>query len=862
MIKINAFVLMFSLSATASLAVPTASAAKAQEARFPFVMSGNESNQGIADVSWLNEKPAGKHGFVTVKDGHFVDGTGKRIRFLATNFTFGSAFPSHEEAEALAVRLASMGINCIRFHHMDKHTAPAGIWLGGRPKLDTFDPDQLDKLDYFIAQLKKQGIYADLNLHVSRQYWEGIEIDDGLENDAVRNRVMPKYGKGLDKINDRLIAMQRDYARDLLTHVNPYTGLSYVSDPGVAIVEINNENTVFDLDMESLPEFYRQDIQAKWNNWLRKHYADSDTIAEAWGRAIPLGEDLLKAAPCAEGKNYLQVEATSPQTVSANLLRKPEHAWQAQLQWKNLTLDNGKLYTFSYSIRSDVERTMRYSVRHQLPNYEDCGMAGSAKATPVWTQRSVTFVAQNCVPGETRIDFVLGDTPVGKFEMKDVSLRLGGDRGLLAGESIADGTVGLVRHGISGTKRGEDWSRFLGETERAYVANLKDYLHQELKCRALLIDSQASYGGLSGVYRESQNDFIDMHSYWQHPSFPGKAWDSGNWFVKNTPMSSEARDGGNLSRLAAYRVDAMPFTVTEYDHPAPSHTASEMFPMIASFAGAQDWDGLFQFDWGGSKATEGYISSYFALQNHPGKLAFLPAAALLFRRGDVPAFPAITALEIPSADVDALASRARNILPIWSKAGLGNAECLSRRQVVRFVDKPGMTEPEIKRAGAEAESLPIQWKEGQPYQVDVPTAKVVVGQCMGQTIRLKDCNIAFAQNASGFASMTLLAVDGKPLPQSDKMLLTVAGNVENTGMLWNANHTSVGRNWGRAPTLCEGIGAAISLKAQLGGYRLYALDGKGKRKSEVPVKFDEGVLHFSIGPEYETLWYEIVSELP
>ena len=845
-------------SLCASLFIPLAVGAEA--ALFPFVMGGNEPNAGIADVSWLNEKPAGKHGFVSVRDGHFVDGSGRRIRFLATNFTFGSAFPSHEEADALAARLASMGMNCVRFHHIDKHSAPAGIWLGGRPKLDTFDPGQLDKLDYFIAQLKKQGIYANLNLHVSRQYWEGADFDEGIGKDGTRSGTLPKYGKGLDKIDGRMVAMQRDYARDLLTHVNPYTGLAYVADPCVAIVEINNENTLFDLDMDSLPASYRQDIQAKWNAWLRRHYADTAELGATWGRAVPLGDELLTAPPSAEGKNYLQVDAASPHALSAQLLKRPEHAWMAQLQWRNLTLENGKLYTFSYAIRSDVERNMRFLTRYQQPDWHGCGLAGAAKATPKWTQHSVSFVAQNCVSNQTRIDFVLGDSPMGKFEMKEVSLRPGGERGLLADESLEAGTVGLRRDGVSGTKRGEDWFRFIGETERAYVAGMKDYIRNELKCRAPLIDSQASYGGLSGVYRESQNDFIDMHSYWQHPSFPGKPWDPGNWRIMNTPMSSDPRSGANLGRLAAFRVDAMPFTVTEYDHPAPSHYAAEMFPMIASFAAAQNWDGVFQFDWGGVNAKDGQIDSYFSLKNHPGKLAFLPAAALLFRRGDVPAFAAETVLDIPSADLDALSSRANNMQQLWNRAGFGAAESLSRRQAVRFVAKSGKAEPEIRRQGDDAAPSPIRWTEGQPYQVDVPTAKVVVGACMGKTFRLEGVDIAFATNASGFASVALLSVDGKPLPESRRMLLTAAGNVENTGMAWNPEHTTVGRSWGRAPTLCEGIGASISLNAQPGEFHLYALDGKGNRKSEVPAKTGEGRFDFAIGPEFETLWYEIARE--
>jgi hypothetical protein len=50
---------------------------------------------------------------------------------------------------------------------MDMQTTPGGIFAkDGR----TLDPDQLDRLDFFIAELKKRGIYTNLNLHVSRTH--------------------------------------------------------------------------------------------------------------------------------------------------------------------------------------------------------------------------------------------------------------------------------------------------------------------------------------------------------------------------------------------------------------------------------------------------------------------------------------------------------------------------------------------------------------------------------------------------------------------------------------------------------------------------------------------------------------------
>ena len=276
---------------------------------FPFVIPGltTPAAGSVVDVSWLNDPPADGHGFVRARDGHFVDGRGKRLRFLATNFTFGSCFPDHDTADALAARLASLGINCIRFHHTDNQAAPGGIWKAGTPKKNQFDPTQLDRLDYFIAALKRHGIYADLNLHISRNYWEGEDFPDGLANDRERREKLPEYCKAIDKINDQMVRMQRDYARALLTHVNPYTRTSYAKEPGVAMVEINNENSLLQLKPSSLPKYYRADVLKKWNQWLKARYGSSEKLAAAWGGNEQLGTNLLPARLTTQGGEYLAI---------------------------------------------------------------------------------------------------------------------------------------------------------------------------------------------------------------------------------------------------------------------------------------------------------------------------------------------------------------------------------------------------------------------------------------------------------------------------------------------------------------------------------------------------------------------------
>lgn len=825
------------------------------EEMFPFVIPGLETpaKDSIVDVSWLNDAPAGKDGFLTVRDGHFVDGKGRRVKFLATNFTFGSCFPDHDAADKLAARLASLGMNCVRFHHMDNQVAPRGIWKAGTPKKNEFDPDQLDRLDYFIAALKRHGIYSNLNLHISRNYWEGEDFPDGLTA-RDRQEQLPRYGKGLDKINDQMIRMQRDYARALLTHVNPYTQTAYASEPCVAQVEINNENSLLQLKVAALPEYYRADILKQWNAWLRKRYTSAEKLVAAWGDATPLGDNLLPARFVTQGGENFQTARNDSGELRVSLTKLPAVNWHAQLHWTGMTLEEGKLYTLEFTGRSDAPREVPLSTRLQTGDYHNCGLSETVALTPQWQPFAYTFRAVRVEPGAVRFDFVLGGGPAGDFVLKNLTLRPGGTLGLKPGESLADGTVGSGE-GSLGTPRGLDWTRFLAETERAYTDGMRTFLKNDLSVRASIIDTQASYGGIAGTYRESFNDYVDMHAYWQHPRFPGRPWDGNNWNIANTPMVASTTTG-NFLNLATYRVAGRPFTVSEYDHPAPSHYAAEMFPMIASFAAAQDWDGVFQFDWGGTDWDGGKIGGYFMLQQHPGKLAFLPAAALMFRRGDVAPAAGEARLGIPVDQVEKLTADNLSMIGAWSQAGVTPQDCLSYRFNVRFTRDGTL---HVGKNGSA--SSQVAWNaDAALYTVDAPAAKAVVGRCTGRTTKLDGAEFEVKSNERNFTAITLNAADGKPLAQSQRLLLVAAGNVENTGMRWNEDHSSVGTKWGTAPTVCEGIAATVTIAMQAKAAKVFALDGSGARTGEVPARVSEGRLSFEIGPKYKTLWFEIVVE--
>ena len=75
------------------------------------------------DVSFLLDAPAGRHGFIQVKDGHLATGDGQRIRFWGVNITDWSRgsrqIPSKEDAPYIAATLARFGVNCARLQFLD-----------------------------------------------------------------------------------------------------------------------------------------------------------------------------------------------------------------------------------------------------------------------------------------------------------------------------------------------------------------------------------------------------------------------------------------------------------------------------------------------------------------------------------------------------------------------------------------------------------------------------------------------------------------------------------------------------------------------------------------------------------------------
>ena len=136
-------------------------------------------------------------------------------------------------------------------------------------------------------------MYSDLNLHVSRE----LEQEPPL---ARMPTSCPEYDKQVDVFYPDLIAANKQYARDLLTHVNPYTKTRYADEPAVAFVEINNEDTLFlwggEQNLAKLPDPYAQGAAGSVERMAGEEVPGAaERCSDAWAvGAQPPGPNLLK----------------------------------------------------------------------------------------------------------------------------------------------------------------------------------------------------------------------------------------------------------------------------------------------------------------------------------------------------------------------------------------------------------------------------------------------------------------------------------------------------------------------------------------------------------------------------------------
>ncbi|WP_419642680.1 hypothetical protein [Victivallis vadensis] len=201
----------------------------------PLKFNGKVQADSPLDFSKFTDAPAGQYGPVVISPtGHFVfrDAPKRRIRFFGPNLVGSANFLERKLADDFVEKATRLGYNSVRFHHFEN-----GLLATDSADSLTFNPQRLDQFDYLFAELKKRGIYSCLDLFASRKLRPGDRIAE--YGGKVPNTFFET--KGLIPVSPSAMANWKEFARRLLNHRNPYTGLRYAEEPALYGVNLINE---------------------------------------------------------------------------------------------------------------------------------------------------------------------------------------------------------------------------------------------------------------------------------------------------------------------------------------------------------------------------------------------------------------------------------------------------------------------------------------------------------------------------------------------------------------------------------------------------------------------------------------------
>lgn len=249
------------------------------------------------DMSSFLDAPAGKYGYVKVKDGAFsFENQDKTIIFRGVNLSAEANFPTKAEADEMINRIASEGYNLVRFHHMDSSWVSPNIFKDGETL--TLNENSLDAFEYLWAGLKAKGIYLYVDGVVGRKFCSG-ELGD-LDESVITNG-----GKVSNYFVEAVEEKQKDYIRQLFTHINPYTNTTLAEDPAVVMMDLQNEDSLlpkYVLTWNIWDSNLRNQLSEGFCTWLSEKYKTTEALSAAWAEEGKTG--LRSSETLESGKIY------------------------------------------------------------------------------------------------------------------------------------------------------------------------------------------------------------------------------------------------------------------------------------------------------------------------------------------------------------------------------------------------------------------------------------------------------------------------------------------------------------------------------------------------------------------------------
>jgi hypothetical protein len=228
--------------------------------------------------------------YTKVVDGH-LNYHGKRLRLWGV---VGYPDPA---------RLVEMGFNAQRVWEPSAKVGPTNTYSADSVLKGEFAPytkgdgSQMDLADKHFADLKSHGLFVMFGAVSGSVPYQSAAVDGSFisgGDDWAQWKEAIQPGKDGDfapqyiYVDERLQKLKLQHAKNILTHVNPYTGKAYGEEENIAIYEVYNENgfvsRILGGSLDKWSGYFKAKLQKQWNDWLVAKYANDDGLKKAWGK--------------------------------------------------------------------------------------------------------------------------------------------------------------------------------------------------------------------------------------------------------------------------------------------------------------------------------------------------------------------------------------------------------------------------------------------------------------------------------------------------------------------------------------------------------------------------------------------------
>ena len=771
----------------------------------------------------FNQHPIGNEHFLTINANGAFEINGELIRFWGTPCSRNeSASLSQEDYPALIKELKKNGVNILRFHLWDSETFNPGTSIfGTEAGTRTLDDDALERIDYLIALMKENGIYAYIDLLCDRHYTaeDGVYSADSTYNAA----------KIVNFFDPKLIELQKEYAEQLLTHVNPYTGNALVNEPAMAFIDIVNEGWFLHAlrsdqikpvnDGGLLSQYHFNMLTDNWNNFLMEKYTTTDSIKKAWGIAESGNEELIQNGSFESGgANWgywgpatfsTEISSTTAyagtNSFHVNSTQASANNYDCQLKYNESFFVSNTCYELSFWAKSDAQHTIGYTIQLDTEPWTSFASQNFITSTD-WKKYTATCTLNLSEEDNPFLFFnlglVSGDLWIDSISVKPIY------------EDSEYFELLPYNSLIAKNQRSLDQAEFYLSLLDNYYSEMYSFLKTDLDVQIPVTGSNFLIG-IPDVYTQRNTDFVDNHGYWDHYENPVPVS-----MIPETDFYNPI-----LGLFAGVGISGTPLTVSEYNYENPNPFSYEALFFLAGYGSFYDAGMLIVHQLEYTPVWDQWNHGFNSYQQISHR-ALQPTLAYAYRNHLISSANTTIAIDFSTDDVKNLTLKSnpweKNLYPDDYPFELA----YQHRLTTNFENENSYNSDNYPTAPSNpfvSDTEEIAWDSTGLFSINTPQLCAFVGKLNQFTNKtIGPVKLTGADQSAGF---TLLSLDNRPLEESEKMLMTITTEMKNTGMITDGYDVI---DYGSKPRIVKATLITINLTTNNDSVKVIWLDKSGQ----------------------------------